>query len=146
MTIYSQRDPRWANKKLGTSPVTIGGYGCLITDLGMFYDKTPDVVNDILTRGGGYANQNLVSWVKACQLLGGKFIWRGYVYDNNAALWAIRKYGAIVIEVDFDGTQRTDDRHWVLFKGRQRMNDPWTGRDESTSKYPILRGFAVISK
>ena len=47
--LLSQRDPKWANVKLGNSNVTIGQDGCLITSLCMlsqYYGVpiTPDVV------------------------------------------------------------------------------------------------------
>ena len=38
MKLYSQRDPRWESLKLGTSPATVGRYGCTITNIAMLSD------------------------------------------------------------------------------------------------------------
>ena len=47
--LLSQRDPAWANVKLGDSPFTVGRYGCLEVSLCMFsrycgFPIYPDVV------------------------------------------------------------------------------------------------------
>ena len=65
--VWGQRDARWAGQQLGTSPVTIGGYGCAITCLAMVLqafglDETPLTVNEALTRRNGYHHQNLLIW------------------------------------------------------------------------------------
>lgn len=145
MTLYSQRDPRWSNTKLGTSNVTIGGYGCTLTCLSMLANIPPDEANKRMIAGGAFAKQNLVDWTKLSNTtLNLSLEWRGWTYDNNAVKSAISRFGACLVEVDFDGTERTDDRHWVIFIGNQKMWDPWTGTERPTSTYPILRGFSVI--
>lgn len=146
MTLYSQRDPRWANINLGTSNSSIGNYGCLITAAGMFFDKDPKTVNEILRQGGGYANGNLFYWFPACKLLGGSFIWRNWSYDNTAALWAIKNYGAVLVEVDATPIGSPRNSHWVIFVGNHKLWDPWNGKEEPTSKYPILKSLAVVKK
>src|SRR3990167_2754527 len=145
MIILSQRDSRWANIKLGTSNVTISGYGCTITSLAMMCGLTPDQVNQILRDNGGYANQNLVIWAKVNLLPGLEFEWRGYQYDNDRVKEAITKYGGCLVEVDFDRTDRVDNRHWVVYVGGGRIYDPWTGTEESIIKYKAL-GFSVIKR
>jgi len=62
--LFSQLDPRWRYKKLGTSASTIGGYGCLLTSATMVcahYGKNtnPDLLNQAMIRVNGYANGNL---------------------------------------------------------------------------------------
>ena len=52
MQIYSQKDPRWAHKKLGTCKDTIKQSGCKITCYAYYANKTPDEVNDILKKRG----------------------------------------------------------------------------------------------
>lgn len=61
-TGYSQRDPRWATARLGTSSkYTIGNAGCLITATAemlrrMYLRATdPGMLNRWLTNNGGYA-------------------------------------------------------------------------------------------
>lgn len=142
-----QRDSRWANERLGTSNTTIGGYGCTITCLTMLlnyygYNETPSTVNKKLTNNNGFLNGNLLIWQAIPKIWDRiKFEWRGYGYNNDN----VSKNLPCLVEVDFDGTTKTDDKHWVLFKGDKRMNDPWTGLDEPTSKYSILTGYAVIT-
>ena len=146
MEALGQRNSKWANISLGTSKsTTIGSHGCTITCIAMLAGLTPDVVNERLNQVKGYANTNLVIWAKIKEAIPWlEFEWRGYNYDNDLVLATIKKHGGCLVEVDFDGTPRTDDQHWVLFTGNKRMNDPWTGRECDTSKYTLLKGFAII--
>jgi hypothetical protein len=64
MTCFSQRDPRWAEEKLGTGVFTIGASGCLITamasicvDFGVPTD--PHRLNQWLIGAHGYRSDNL---------------------------------------------------------------------------------------
>lgn len=143
MTKYSQRDPKWANTKIG-SKGTIKDFGCLITSLGMLLDIPPDVVNARLKAVGGYANGNLVIWTKIplafpqCQFSPnhGRF----YVYNNTD----VRNNLPCLVEVDAKKIGGT--KHWVLFIGNQRMYDPWDGKEKSTSTYDPLLGYAIVRK
>lgn len=137
----SQRDPRWKDIPLGTSKTTtIGSHGCTITCLAMLAGTTPNVVNQRMNAVGGYANTNLVIWTKVPEALPNlEFVWRGYTYDNER----VKANLPCLVEVDFDGTPRTDDRHWVVYKGAQKMNDPWTGTERPTNAYPIQTGFTI---
>lgn len=146
MKIYSQRDPRWKDVILGKSNTTIGDYGCTITCLAMLTELTPDEVNRRMNAAGAFANGNLVDWRKLKSAnLGLEFEWRGYTYDNNAVKSAIGRFGGCLVEVDFDGNPRTGLRHWVLFRGNQKLWDPWTGTERPTSAYSMLTGFSVIA-
>lgn len=143
-----QRDNQWKNVPLGTSTsTTIGSHGCTITSLAMLlnfygYSETPVTVNKKLKDNGGYANTNLIVWTAIPKIWSRmKFVWRGYGYDNSQ----VSSNLPCLVEVDFDGTPRTDDRHWVLFKGDKKMNDPWTGTERATSDYSILTGYSVIT-
>lgn len=66
MKIYSQRDLRWANEKLGTCTDTIGKSGCKITCLASFCGKTPTEVNSIIP----YVNGCLTNDETAAKALG----------------------------------------------------------------------------
>lgn len=154
MIKLSQRDPRWKNIKLGTSNVTIGGYGCLITCLAMLAGTTPDIVNQKLNAlpkwndgSTGYARGNLVIWGRVSQALPNlKFIKRVNYYNNED----VRANVPCIVEVDFDGTPRTDDRHFVIFIGNRKLYDPWTGTERPTSDYvkfeDSLKGYAIYKK
>ncbi len=149
MTKYSQRDPRWANQKFGLNG-TIGKFGCTGTCISMLLDITPDVVFKRMDEAHvfgwntktGCATDNLIRWDRLSiafpQL---KFVKRVRTYNNTD----VKNNLPCLVEVDFDGTPRKDDRHWVLFVGNKRMYDPWTGQDRSTSTYPLL-GYAVLKR
>jgi len=146
MTILSQRDTRWASKKIGKTSKTIGDYGCTITALAMLAGLNPDEVNDRLTRVGGFQGA-LILWSKVKEAIPWlEFEWRGYAYDNERVAEAINRNGGCLVEADFDGLDNTRDSHWVLFVGNQRLYDPWTGRESATSKYTKYTGFAVVNK
>lgn len=64
MIAFSQRDPRWATELLGTSDITIGAAGCLLTcaagllaDAGVGTD--PGRLNRWLVANGGFVDDNL---------------------------------------------------------------------------------------
>jgi len=69
MIIYSQVDPKWKDLKIGNTKMTIGSEGCYLTCISMIAGQTPDVVNNILTRHGGYNIQGLILNDRAAQLL-----------------------------------------------------------------------------
>lgn len=149
MQILGQRDNRWKDEKLGFGNTTIGDYGCTITALAMLAGLLPNEVNDRLKNVKGYAgdNKNLIIWSKIKEAIPWlEFEWRGYSYDNNKVSSAIEKNGGCLVEVDFDGTPNTNDKHWILLIGNQKIYDPWTGREASTNKYKIYTGYAIINK
>ena len=145
----SQRDSRWANINLGhTTDTTLGSHGCTITDIAMFAGITPDEVNERLKKvKDGFVQGNLVYWIKLKEAMPWiDFEYKHHTFDNVVALEAIKNHGACLVEVDFDGTPRTDDHHWVLFTGDKKMNDPWTGKIEPTSKYSILYSIVILKR
>jgi len=65
--LFSQKDSKWALDKLGTSSVTIGAYGCLITSTAMickYFGKetNPGKINKDLIDVNGYASDNLLKF------------------------------------------------------------------------------------
>jgi len=122
----------------------------------MLAGLTPKQVNERLINVRGYAQSssgvfNLIIWSKIQEAIPWlQFEWRNYTYnsdaDNNRVKQAIDKNGICLVEVDFDGTPRTDDRHWVGYIGNQKMNDPWTGTERPTSTYSIAKGYAIVNK
>lgn len=150
MEQFSQRDPKVANILLGTSKnTTIGSHGCTITCIAMISGLTPDEVNRRFIEHGVYSNTNLVNWLKIHDAIPWlEFEWRGTGYDENRVKNAISKNGFCLIEVDFDGTGRSDNRHWILSLGNQNIADPWPlppCKLEKSSKYPIWTGFSIIN-
>ena len=148
----SQRDLRWSRKKLGYGSVSLGGYGCTLTCLSNMAGINPDELNTMLKgsslRDSAFAGstKNLINWTKLEKYTNGliKFHWRGASYNNGEVSKAIKKYGACLVEVDFDGSPRTNDKHWILLIGDKMAIDPWTGNVIPTNKYEIYTGYAVI--
>lgn len=150
MTPLNQRDPRWSRIALGTSNTTIGSHGCTITCIAMLAGTTPDVVNKRFKalpkdKNGntGFANGNLVVWTRIREAFPDlEFRWRSYTYNNDV----IKTNVPTMVEVDFDGSPRSNDSHWVVFIGNKQLLDPWYGKQRPTSSYPILKGYALVKK
>lgn len=144
-----QRDPEWANHRLGMSKVTIGGYGCAITCLAMWLnavkaeahpDLDPLTVNEYLVLGGGYRAANLVDWSRLPRLYQEmKYLGRVDCPTTSAPIEQVDalldKGLPVIVYVDFShepGLQQ----HFVLIThrgegGEYYINDPWFG-DQST--------------
>lgn len=137
----SQRDTRWASKKLGKSTsLTIGSDGCLLTCHSMLltyfgHECTPDVLNEIY-KGKKVFDNALINFYAA-----------GTVYEDFKA---VEYYNCIDIPCDLkkiddllakripviayvdnvNGDKKPD--HFVLIIGKSDdghyfTNDPWTG-------------------
>jgi hypothetical protein len=64
---FSQNDPRWRYKKLGTSSSTLGGWGCVVTSNASVYkflgfDTDPDRLNTNMIKWQGYQDTNMWRW------------------------------------------------------------------------------------
>lgn len=150
VTTFSQRDKKWASKKLGFSNLTIGDYGCTITSLASLisyvYQETytPDKVNDLLKGVNGFVGA-LVLWSRipvAFNKL--KFIKRVYSYNNlETSLYVYGRKMPVMVEVN--AARIGAIRHWVLFLGGQKEMDPWDGVIKSTATYPMT-GEAFIQR
>lgn len=163
VTTFSQRDPKWANIKLGfpvkytdadgkekTYTTTIGQSGCTITSLSSLisyvYQETytPDKVNEILKGVGGFVGP-LVLWSRI-PLAFGKLKWikRVYSYNNlETSYYVYVRKMPVLVEVN--AAKIGAPRHWVLFLGNQKMLDPWDGTIKGTNTYPPT-GEAFIQK
>ncbi len=137
MTILNQRDPRWANLQLGTSSVTIGSHGCLITSIASILNTTPDVVNERLKSVNGFKDGNLVIWAKIPEAFPGVSCQRVWSYNNDDVLQNI----PCIVQVD--GSPIGAPMHFVAFVGDHKLMDPWTGTIDPTSKYTPL-SYALI--
>ncbi|MFA7000362.1 MAG: hypothetical protein WC241_04600 [Candidatus Paceibacterota bacterium] len=136
-----QCDGKWGMKSLGTSNVTICGYGCLITCASMLADMDVGELNSALIRVNGYQDQNLLIWAKLGEATNGKltFNWLNYIYNNEGVKQVIADEGGCIVQV-----QNGDYMHFVLYIGNGKMYDPLSG-EAPTSKYPDVLGFADIS-
>ena len=144
--MYSQRDSKWSNNKLGTSNHTIGQSGCVITSICNLllkhgYEITPDEANERIKNAGGYANGNLIIWSKLKDALPVE-AYRYYGYDNNKVSQAIEDNKGCLVEAS--GARIGGSKHWTLFTGDGKSEDPWFGNVKTTSYYQPLTGYTII--
>jgi len=127
MEILQQRDPRWANIKLGFGTTTIGSHGCFLTDLSMMAGITPDKANEILKKAGAF-NKDLIISDKAAKAL-------GLEYYPPPRSEAFNCSHTCIAEVDFNPATTTKEQHFVVLQPDGTQLDSWTGK---TSKYRII--------
>lgn len=148
--VFSQRDRKWANDKMGESGLTLHNYGCTVTSLASLlcalgYDETPKTVNRKLSAHGGYYKKTaLILWSAVSRIWTKlKFVKRAYNYNNLEVIWYV--YGKrIPVLVEVNGAKIGAARHWVLFVGDKKMIDPWYGRISVTNYYPTT-GYTLYS-
>jgi uncharacterized Fe-S cluster-containing radical SAM superfamily protein len=142
LNCYSQRDSQWASKLLGfntQSPYTIGKFGCLITCYGMYVNKNPGEINELLKANNGFtAGSGNFIWSK-CAVLGLNETYLSPFYNEPVSTQGITKMKALLDEgrplvchIDFDPSDPDDDQHWLLIIGYDEPEvfyaaDPYTG-------------------
>jgi len=149
---YSQNDPSWKNKTLGTKG-TIGAYGCLITDVAMMlclygHDETPATLNDKLKANGGYANGNLFVW-GAINNMYKDVAYGGQVQTFDPLTKSqmdfikgkIDKGYPVILLIDTIPSTSQLDEHWILaidYEGDDFMvQDPWDGATKRITSWGI---------
>jgi len=143
-TPLSQRDPKWANIKLGFGTGTIGQYGCTITAITMLLNSkganlNPSQVNDKMKDTGAFGGDpaNLVWWAKLPKAFPQiTSVYKYYSYDNDIVKGLIKQGYPVVVCVD--GSPIGSSQHWVLYVGDQTLLDPWDGKGKPTSTYKPL--------
>lgn len=150
ITPLSQRDKRWGDVNLGFSTLKIKNMGCTLVSLCMLLNYmenasyTPDQVNERLKKVKAFSGA-LLYWSRVPLAYPSvRWVKRAYNYNNVEVAWYV--YGKkLPVMVEVNAWSIGAPRHWVLFKGGGKMNDPWTGKEESTSKYP-LTGFSLYQR
>lgn len=160
LPLFSQQDSRWKNKKLGTSNVTLGGYGCLVTCLAMISkhygkDTDPDRLNQELIKVNGFANDK-------GQIMGplsSRYVWESLtrVYSDitetkrietpnpvSSSQWEsmmaeVNAGRPVILKVDFNPTTVAVDEHYVVLIGKEGdsyiVADPYYGDKSSLVRY-----------
>lgn len=146
---YSQRDVRWGSVILGNNTLSkynLYDYGCLITSLGNYVDKTPAEMNTLLKNNGGFtAGGGNFIWSK-CSVLGLKELYVSarcmnidfYATELQKAKDLIKEGYPLLAEVDFNPATDYPEMHFVLLAGISDNNellvvDPWEGQWETWS-------------
>ena len=149
MLYLSQRDPRWANLKLGSSSLTISKFGCTTTSISMLSDyfgcyQSPD---KIAANPNNYTKEGLIVW-QNLKFEKMKFQTRLRVCPPDSTLIEILKdpNRAVIANVD-------DGHHWVVLVKKNVIGkdwtcvDPWSGSKCDVFKtYRNIVGVAIFNK
>jgi len=140
---FWQQDPKWSSEKLGTSAVTIGGYGCALCALAMIekyynFDTDPLKLNQLLIDKSVYAERNLMKWWEINKV--NEFVSLKEWIDCLTTPAPLEKIDAeleasrpVICHVDLNPNQpgpdhfiviigKTEDGHYIIF-------DPWYNED-----------------
>lgn len=135
MIIYSQRDPRWADKKLMPTSQTFAKIGCTVTSIAMLttYFK-PDRTPLDLLRTLQFTADGRILW-GSCNFENFKFDFRGYARNDDAIQFYLKdEHRAVILEVA-NGT------HWVvalkkpLLGNNYKIADPFFGDISTMERY-----------
>jgi len=144
--LFSQRDPRWKDIKLGTSTVSnIGNYGCLLTSCAMVCkyfgkDTDPLKLNEDMKKVKGFYNGSYWIWGKLSEVYPDiNFDWDIFNNGNFQSIPAdltmidklLNEKIPVIVQVDFVPGDKVQE-HWVVVKGKEDdylINDPWTGEE-----------------
>jgi hypothetical protein len=151
--IYSQRDPKWENQRLGTSNTTIGSYGCLVTCLAMIstyygHEETPPTMNEKLIQHNGFANGNLYCWETLHQIypdIEESKRNTNYLLNDSDIVQIKQNLNQgypVIIRIDHNPDSPALDSHYVVFvdydendEDNFTIADPWTGNTRSLKDY-----------
>ena len=149
--LYSQMDPQWKLKRLGTSSeATIGSFGCLLTDLAMIanvygYEVNPPQLNDQMKSAGGFQGAYIMPYVMSQIFSGMTYKGVEQCYDAPAPMARIDASLAqgkpVIVEVDYS-PKKDMQNHWVVLyekrDGDYLLFDPWP--------YPIETQEILLTK
>ena len=145
--LFSQKDSRWASERLGTSSVTIGAYGCLITAASMvckYYgkDTNPSKINKDLIEVNGYENGNLLKYNAITTIYPDIVVdWSKFLSNpTDGMIDATLEMGLPVIaQVDYYVGTPALEQHWVVIIGKDEhgylIADPIDGQRAYLSRY-----------
>jgi hypothetical protein len=135
---FSQQDPKWKGKLLGTDKEsTIGSYGCLLTSISMVcssygIDVTPEQLNDRMRSAGGFQGAFLMPVFISGAVPGMRQ--SNYIECQNqpAPLSEIDSYLAagkpVIVEVDYSPKEGLQN-HWIVIIAKKGddyiIQDPW---------------------
>lgn len=127
---WSQRDPRWANKKLGKSGLDVGHYGCASVGanycvnrawkaLGILRFARPGEFVDYCNTHGFYTDNGMLFWTAVDYFSGGKLKYT----PNKKEAWitmAQVRWGSYL--------------HWIVLLDGDLCQNPWTGAFEKRAQ------------
>ena len=146
----SQRDPKWANLKIGHSQLTIGAQGCALSCVSMatsFFGcfKNPQELMNFID----FTTEGLILW-QTLRLPPVHFTGRYYGKQDSVIQASLNNPNQVcLIQV----TLKSGATHWLFATGKMPLVnaylviDPWMGYKSSTLVYNNnITGFAIYSK
>jgi uncharacterized protein YvpB len=145
--LLSQKDSRWASETLGTSAVTIGGYGCLITSVAMTCnyfgkDTDPARLNDALIEVNGYESGNLLRFASVTTIYPDILVdWTAFLSnpEDEDIDWWLEVGVPVIVQVDYKPDTAVLEQHWVVIIGKDEhgylIADPIDGQVAYLSRY-----------
>lgn len=135
---YSQQDPSWASKSMGSSGVSIGAAGCLMTSLAMVASSSyvgqsenpASLVDKSIFQSSGGSAGNFLGFKYAMGRLDGYEQAKGganlSVIDEQ-----LRNLHPVIVKVYIPGSSLY---HWIVITGGDQQhgyswNDPWPWRN-----------------
>ena len=132
---YSQKDRRWARKKLGESGLDMAGFGCVVTDCAMvlsyFFDREvlPSELLNWLNENNGFTPNGLLYWNKITDFSKGTLRFSTTPNaEKDELTYGIRN----VVMGRYN--------HWVIDHPRNtgRVIDPLLGEERDYNDYTYL--------
>lgn len=140
LQLWSQRDPRWSEDRMGSSYITLGQEGCLVTATSsvlnfLGIDTDPKRYNRLLSDRFLYSPPNLMYWQAPDKIWAGKVkreeykTFYGTGWESTAQA-IINSGRPVLAQVDFvpGGAM---NQHWVVLIGKINgiwwCYDPWYG-------------------
>ncbi len=130
----SQRNPKWKDKKLGASDLTIGEFGCTTVSLSMAlisfgYNVYPD---QIAARKENYTKEGLILWNNLLLPGGFKFKWRygsptNFVRNDAEITRSLKNPNEFVLLSVGNNTHWVTGMGKILLSSNYRVADPWKG-------------------
>ncbi|MDX9779629.1 MAG: GH25 family lysozyme [bacterium] len=155
--LWSQKDPRWGNDRMGSSGVLMKHQGCLVTNVANYLDylgidTDPKRYNNLLGSKGGY-QYNYVGGIKYAnmywkypgvlypqiqrELTDYTWYWNGTGWQTQARSILASQRPVLALVDMYAGGEL--DQHWVLIVGERSGGwwavDPDTGTLINLSKY-----------
>lgn len=159
---YSQRDPKWGMKEMGTSGLLLKDWGCTFTCgvmLAQAFAKDISMGDALrkMNEVGGFNAYGSLDWRKFAEVLGLDFGYRwdteadpkikfervseitGFRHVERLASWGIPTIAFV------DNNRDGKPNHWVVYLGDGMVADPWDGQIKPMSTFKHLYGYAIMN-
>lgn len=117
MIPYSQKNKKWANRKMGDTHCRMKRYGCFVTALAIVDGRTPDKVLDILNRSNCFTSEGELLSETAAKVLGLEYHGVEEEYPGRACIAETADYANVGVP-----------QHFFVWIGNGNIIDPLDGK------------------